>query len=288
MGGPPDGLGGGDAGLAVDAQKADQFLLKMEQCAERGPAGIQVAQGAEKEVKKLRRGMLGLRDELDQLHEVGGHLGAEKIGAQAVKRLDERDLAQGMEIAFAAGGVADLLQEEEVELACEGAARASGAPRDGLEATMVLREPGDNPTGIAEAGTAQEDCGGAVQQTPRGNDSFDGHAFIGKKSLMAEEATQTGAAESNAPAIDTDNLKTAYANVCRIVPTPAEIIVDFGMNPNFFGQVLPEPLKLETRIIMSPDGAKRLAQHLINTIHNYESKYGVIELDVNKRIKPPA
>jgi hypothetical protein len=106
---------------------------------------------------------------------------------------------------------------------------------------------------------------------------------------MAEEATQTGAPGSeNSPAIDIQNLKTVYANVCRIVPTPAEIIVDFGLNANFFGPVLQEPLKLETRVVMSPDGAKRLAQHLLNTIHSYEAKYGVIELDVAKRVKQPA
>jgi hypothetical protein len=74
--------------------------------------------------------------------------------------------------------------------------------------------------------------------------------------------------------------------VCRIVPTPAEIIVDFGLNPNFFGPVVQEPLKLETRVIMSPDGAKRLVQHLANTIRSYEAKYGVIELDVAKRLQP--
>jgi len=105
---------------------------------------------------------------------------------------------------------------------------------------------------------------------------------------MPEESTQPGATENTTPEIDIQNLKTVYANVCRIVPTPAEIIVDFGLNANFFGPVLQEPLKLETRIIMSPDGAKRLAQHLLNTIHSYEAKYGPIELDVNKRIKPPA
>jgi hypothetical protein len=121
-----------------------------------------------------------------------------------------------------------------------------------------------------------------------GNESFDDWGAIGTKSLMAEEATQTGATENTPPAIDIENLKTMYANVCRIVPTPAEIIVDFGMNPNFFAPVLPEPLKLDTRVIMSPDGAKRLALHLAATIASYEATYGVIELDVTKRIKQPA
>ena len=101
---------------------------------------------------------------------------------------------------------------------------------------------------------------------------------------MAEETTQTAVGE-NSPAIDTQELKTTYANVCRIAQTPNEMIVDFGLNPNFFGNILSEPLKLESRVILSHDGAKRLLLHLVNAIQSYEAKYGVIELDVAKRLK---
>ena len=88
------------------------------------------------------------------------------------------------------------------------------------------------------------------------------------------------------PQIEQTELKVSYANVCRIAQTPNEVIVDFGMNPNFFGNILEEPLKLENRIIMSHDAAKRLCLHLMNAIQSYESKYGIIELDVAKRLKP--
>jgi hypothetical protein len=90
-----------------------------------------------------------------------------------------------------------------------------------------------------------------------------------------------------APKIVQDTLKTSYANVCRIAQTPNEVIVDFGMNPNFFGQVLDEPLSLDHRIIMSHDAAKRLCIHLTNTIQAFEAKYGAIELDIAKRLKQP-
>ncbi len=53
------------------------------------------------------------------------------------------------------------------------------------------------------------------------------------------------------PAIDQSGLKLSYANVCRIAQTPNEVLIDFGLNPNFFGQILEEPLKLDNRIIMS-------------------------------------
>ncbi len=89
------------------------------------------------------------------------------------------------------------------------------------------------------------------------------------------------------PSIDATNLKASYANVCRIAQTPNEVIIDFGMNPNFFGQIIDEPLKLDQRIILSHDAAKRLCLHLTATIQNFESKYGAIELDVAKRLKQP-
>lgn len=89
------------------------------------------------------------------------------------------------------------------------------------------------------------------------------------------------------PSIDASNLKANYANVCRIAQTPNEVIIDFGLNPNFFGQILDEPLKLDQRVILSHDAAKRLCLHLTATIQNFEAKYGVIELDVTKRLKQP-
>ena len=93
------------------------------------------------------------------------------------------------------------------------------------------------------------------------------------------------APKQTAPQIDASKLTTSYANVCRIAQTPNEVIVDFGLNPNFFGAILDEPLKLDNRVIMSHDAAKRLCIHLTATIQNFEARYGTIELDVTKRLK---
>jgi hypothetical protein len=224
--------------------------------------------------------MLRLGDQFDQFHKVSRHLSPEKIRAKPVKRLHERDLAKRMEVALAARGIADVLKEEEIQLPGKGAPRPASPLRNGFEPALILREPGNNPARIAQTRTAKQDRRGAIH-----NDSFDARRRMGKKSFMAEEATQSGAGE-NSPAIDTGTLKTTYANVCRIAQTPNEMIVDFGLNPNFFGTILPEPLKLETRIVMSHDAAKRLLLHLANSIQSYEAKYGVIELDIAKRIKP--
>jgi Protein of unknown function (DUF3467) len=89
------------------------------------------------------------------------------------------------------------------------------------------------------------------------------------------------------PQIDASKLQSTYANVCRIAQTPNEVIIDFGMNLNFFGTIIDEPLKLENRVILSHDAAKRLCLHLTATIQAFEAKYGPIELDVTKRLKAP-
>lgn len=102
---------------------------------------------------------------------------------------------------------------------------------------------------------------------------------------MSETNEPTAAVTPSVPQILQDNLNTSYANVCRIAQTPNEVIIDFGMNPNFFGQILDEPLRLNQRVIFSHDAAKRLCLHLTQTIQAYEAKYGVIELDVAKRMK---
>ncbi len=108
---------------------------------------------------------------------------------------------------------------------------------------------------------------------------------MGKKSLMAQEATQTGALAA-APTIDTSELVSTYANACRISQTPAEMVIDFGL---YFAGVQNEPLKLETRVILTHEAAKRLLLNLASALQAHEATYGVIELDpAKRRTQPPA
>lgn len=80
----------------------------------------------------------------------------------------------------------------------------------------------------------------------------------------------------------------AYSNVVRIVPTPNEMILDFGLNLNAYGQVVEEEPRIVSRVITSYDGAKRLWVHLTQVLQAYEEKYGVIDLDIARRIKATA
>src|SRR5213594_3508149 len=86
--------------------------------------------------------------------------------------------------------------------------------------------------------------------------------------------------------ISAEGIVPTYANLCRVTSTPEEVIMDFAVNPNAFGKVLDEPLKLNHRIILNYHAAKRVALILGETIRRHETTYGPIELDPRKRLKP--
>ncbi|NQT87597.1 DUF3467 domain-containing protein [bacterium] len=82
------------------------------------------------------------------------------------------------------------------------------------------------------------------------------------------------------------DVKTAYANICLLSGTKEETILSFGMS---FPQMNQETKRVEAnmlvsnRIIMNPTAAKRLAIALSQSIQQYESRFGVIQLE-----QPPA
>jgi hypothetical protein len=87
------------------------------------------------------------------------------------------------------------------------------------------------------------------------------------------------------PSVESNSLKTTYANFCKVHVTPEELILDFGLNT----QIVPnpkEPVKLTSRLVMSYYTAKRLALALQRVIQEHEKVYGKIELDFRKRAQP--
>ncbi len=65
------------------------------------------------------------------------------------------------------------------------------------------------------------------------------------------------------PQLEIDDAKVAacYANFCRVMGTPEELIIDFGLNPQPMGP-LSEPLQVTQRIILNFYTAKRLLHAL--------------------------
>ena len=85
--------------------------------------------------------------------------------------------------------------------------------------------------------------------------------------------------------IDDSKALALYANFCRVTGTPEELIVDFGLNPQPFG-VPTEPIPVTQRIITNFFTAKRMLHALQLTIQRHEATFGVLETDVQKRVRP--
>ena len=116
---------------------------------------------------------------------------------------------------------------------------------------------------------------------------------------MADEAkkddTNEPAAKSQTPPqnagqptqvqVDDDAANATYANFCRVTGSPEELIVDFGLNPQPIG-VPKEAIKVNQRIVLNFYTAKRLLAALQMSVARHESVFGVLETDINKRVRP--
>jgi hypothetical protein len=78
-----------------------------------------------------------------------------------------------------------------------------------------------------------------------------------------------------------------YANFCRVTGSPEELIVDFGLNPQPIG-VPKDPIRVNQRIIVNFFTAKRLLAALQMSVARHEAVFGVLETDINKRVRPQA
>jgi hypothetical protein len=99
------------------------------------------------------------------------------------------------------------------------------------------------------------------------------------------EPARTGAEQ--ALKLDASSAAATYSNLCRVSGTPEEVIMEFALNPNPYGQSESEAIKVDHRIVMGYHAAKRTAMILAETLRRYEERFGVIELDVRKRMQQP-
>ncbi len=83
---------------------------------------------------------------------------------------------------------------------------------------------------------------------------------------------------------DDSNVTATYANFCRVTGTPEELIIDFGLNPQPVGFPT-TPIVVTDRIVTNFFTAKRMLYALQATIQRHEQAFGVLEVDVQKRVK---
>ena len=112
---------------------------------------------------------------------------------------------------------------------------------------------------------------------------------------MAKTDKPEAAAETTAPAageqqrqqvqVNDANAIACYANFCRVTGSPEELIIDFGLNPQPVG-VPKDPIEVKQRIIVNFFTAKRLLAALQMSVQRHEAVFGVLETDIQKRLRP--
>jgi hypothetical protein len=81
------------------------------------------------------------------------------------------------------------------------------------------------------------------------------------------------------------NAIACYANFCRVTGSPEELIIDFGLNPQPVGMPK-DPIEVKQRIIVNFFTAKRLLAALQMSVQRHEAVFGVLETDIQKRLRP--
>ena len=85
--------------------------------------------------------------------------------------------------------------------------------------------------------------------------------------------------------VDDTHITASYANFCRVTGSPEELIIDFGLNPQPVG--MPKnPISVNQRCIVNYYTAKRLLHALSLSVQRHEAVFGVLETDIQKRVKP--
>ena len=104
-----------------------------------------------------------------------------------------------------------------------------------------------------------------------------------------DETAQTERPAGATPTIrwDDSNLKSSYANVCNVSSTREEVVLVFGINQAWERGKSEVQVQLSDRIILSPFAAKRLAGLLANVMREYESRFGLLNVDVLRQGEPP-
>ncbi len=80
---------------------------------------------------------------------------------------------------------------------------------------------------------------------------------------------------------DSSQVKSTYANVCNVTGTREEVVLDFGVYHPWERRTGRSGIELTNRVVLSPFAVKRLAMMLNTLTHEYEARYGKLDLNVN-------
>ncbi len=91
-------------------------------------------------------------------------------------------------------------------------------------------------------------------------------------------------AQSTEFPVDRSQLSSIYANYCQVIGLPEELLFGFGLNSA--GDSVPTgPVRLTSQVVINYYTAKRLLNALAFAVNRHENFFGVLEVDVQKRIR---
>ena len=108
-----------------------------------------------------------------------------------------------------------------------------------------------------------------------------------KEGEIIEKPEKAGEETQVKITLDDKDVQATYANFCRVTGTPEEILIDVALNPNPFSR-RDQNVKIDNRLVLNHFTAKRLLAALQQTIMRHEQNFGVIELNVQRRLAPGA
>jgi len=82
---------------------------------------------------------------------------------------------------------------------------------------------------------------------------------------------------------DDSNMKSVYANVCNVSSMREEVVLLFGVNQAWNRGQKEVTIQLTDRVIVSPFAAKRLSLLLGAVVKEYESRFGVLNVEPPKK-----
>jgi hypothetical protein len=75
--------------------------------------------------------------------------------------------------------------------------------------------------------------------------------------------------------VDSSDVKSSYANVCTVNMTREEVILNFGINQDW-DRAGTGVVKLEHRVIVSPQAAKQILALMERVMADYEARFGAL------------
>ncbi len=106
----------------------------------------------------------------------------------------------------------------------------------------------------------------------------------GEATPAADAPAQPVAAGQQSITVADEAVEAHYANFCRVMSTPEELVLDLGLNPQPYATG-PQTVNVSQRIILNHYTAKRLLSALSMALQRHEQAFGVLETDVRKRVR---